>query len=312
MSVRSLDIFDLPTLFHNTDHVLSLDGGRFYTRGNPLGATTLLSYLNPTRHITTAVSSEGETSLIGQVTLARGETSARLTFLAPAENANGLSVPLFEYLVNQAGRWKAFHVLAEVDEDSPVFKALRQACFSVYAWQRIWKLPALQIIPGEDPWRETRSSDWAAVQSLHGQIVPALLQPVENLPGRPSGLVCQSGQGLQAYVHVTGGPLGVWLRPLVPPDSTYIPAHVSGLVRRVAGGSDRPIYMCVRSYQAWLEPILQDLGAQTGPRQAVMVRRLVGMVRDEESVPAMEKALAKVKPAAPLSRLKAKDSLEKE
>lgn len=312
MSVRSLDILDLPSLFHNTDQALPLDGGGFYTRGNPLGATTLLSYLNPTRHITTAVSSEGSISLIGQVTLEWGETSARLTFLAPVGNANGLSVPLFEYLADQAGRWKAYHVLAEVDEDSPVFKSLRQACFSVYTWQRIWKLPALRIVLGENPWRETRSSDWAAVQSLHGQIVPALLQPVESLPRRPSGLVCHSGQELQAYVHVTGGPLGVWLRPLVPPDSNCIPAQVSNLVRRVSGGGDRPVYMCVRSYQAWLEPILEDLSAQPGPRQTVMVRRLVGMVRDEENVPAMEKALAKVKPAAPMSRLKTKDSLEKE
>jgi hypothetical protein len=70
--------------------------------------------------------------------------------------------------------------------------------------------------------------------------------------------------------------------------------------------------MCVRSYQAWLEPILEDLGAQPGSRQAVMVRRLVGLVRDEEGVRAMEKTLAKVKPAAPLSRMNAKDTLEKE
>ncbi len=312
MNVRSLDILDLPFLIRNHDSLLPLESGRYLTRGNPLGASTLLSYLNPTRHIFTGVSSDDNLSLMGQVIMERGETSARLTFLAPVENANGLSVPLLEYLVDQAGRWKGFHVLAEVDEDLPVFKALRQACFSVYAWQRFWKLPAMRIVLGENPWREARGSDWDAVRSLHGQIVPALVQPVESLTGRPSGLVCQSGQELQAYVNVAAGPLGVCLRPLVPPDSACIPAHVSSLVRMVAGGGDRPVYVCVRSYQAWLEPIFEDMGAQPGPRQAVMVRRLVGMVRDEESVPTMEKALAKVKPAAPLSRLKAKDSLEKE
>lgn len=312
MSVRSLDILDLPSLFRNSVEVLPLDAGRFYTRGNPLGATTLLSYLNPTRHIYTAVSSEAGNSLMGQVMLENGETSARLTFLAPAGNANGLSLPLLDHLADEAGSWRAFHVLAEVDEDSPVFKALRQACFSVYAWQRIWKLPALRITLDENPWREAGSADWIAVQSLHGQIVPALLQPADSLPGRPSGLVCHSVEGLQAYVHVTGGPRGVWLRPLVLPDSGCVPGHISGLVRRVAGGSNRPVYMCVRSYQVWLEPVLEDLGAEPGSRQAVMVRRLVGMVREEESVPAMEKTLAKVKPAAPLSRMEVKDTWEKE
>jgi hypothetical protein len=185
MSVRSLDILDLPSLFRNSVEVLPLDAGRFYTRGNPLGATTLLSYLNPTRHIYTAVSSDAGNSLMGQVMLESGETSARLTFLAPAGNANGLSLPLLDHLVDEAGSWRAFHVLAEVDEDSPVFTALRQAWFSVYAWQRIWKLPALRITPDENPWREAGSADWIAVQSLHGQIVPALLQPADSLPGRP-------------------------------------------------------------------------------------------------------------------------------
>jgi hypothetical protein len=59
----------------------------------------------------------------------------------------------------------------------------------------------------------------------------------------------------------------------------------------------------VRSYQAWLESVLEDLGAQPGPRQAVMVRRLVKTIKDLQPVSVMEKALAKVKPAAPISRM---------
>jgi hypothetical protein len=34
------------------------------------------------------------------------------------------------------------------------------------------------------------------------------------------------------------------------------------------------IYICVRSYQAWIESILEELPVLAGPRQALMVRHL--------------------------------------
>ena len=48
----------------------------------------------------------------------------------------------------------------------------------------------------------------------------------------------------------------------------------------------RPVYLCVRSYQAWLEPVLEEFNAQVGPRQAVMVKRLVVPVKDAVAVDA--------------------------
>jgi hypothetical protein len=35
----------------------------------------------------------------------------------------------------------------------------------------------------------------------------------------------------------------------------------------------RPVYICLRSYQDWLQDALEDMGAQAGPRQVVMARR---------------------------------------
>jgi hypothetical protein len=57
----------------------------------------------------------------------------------------------------------------------------------------------------------------------------------------------------------------------------------------------------VRSYQAWLEAVLEDLGAQAGSIQAVMVRRLAKTVKEVQPVTVMEKVLAKAKPAAPMN-----------
>jgi len=297
MTVRSLDFLDLPFLSHSRQNVLPLYSARMLTRGNPLGARAMLSYLNPRRHIYTAVASEDGQSLMGQVILKADETSARLTFMAPTENVDRLSPLLLDHLTAQAGEWGAFHLLAEVDENSPFFRSLRQAGFAMYAWQRIWKLPKPEQPDGTSTWREIRATDWPAVQSLHGQIIPALLQPVDSLPKQAAGLVCRPEDILYAYAAIDRGPAGVWVQPLIPPDSGCGPDRLAGL----AGLGNRPVYICVRSYQAWLETVLDDMGATAGPRQAVMVRRMAKTQMVEEKISALEKTLAK--PVAPAARM---------
>jgi hypothetical protein len=303
MTVRSLDFLDLPLLPRYRREVLPLDSARILTRGNPLGAAALLSYLNPRRNIYTGVSSENGTSLMGQIILGEGETSARLTFLAPSENIDQLAPSLLDHLVGEAGEWGAFHLLAEVNEDSPVFRTLRRSGFAMYAWQRAWKLPVLEPDGNQGGWRPADELDWPSIQSLYGQIVPALLQPVESLPKQVSGLVCRPEGNLQAYIAVNSGPAGVWVQPLIPPDSNCVSEQLTGLAAGTIGWRPRDVYVCVRSYQAWLESVLEDLGAQAGPRQAVMVRRLAKTIKDLQPVSAMEKALVKAKPAAPISQM---------
>jgi hypothetical protein len=303
MTVRSLDILDLPLLSQYHRDVLPLDSARLMTRGNPLGAMALLSYLNPRRNIYTAVASQDSNTLMGQVTLHEEETSARLTFLAPAENANELVLPLVTHLSSQASEWGAFHLLAEIDEESTVFRSLRQAGFAMYAWQRVWKLSAARESSPGDVWRSVETTDWVAVQNLHNQIVPALIQPVDALPKQAAGLVCSSEGNLQAYVAVNRGPKGVWLQPFVLPDSGCDSDKLAGLARLVSEWSRQPVYVCVRSYQTWLESVLEELGAEQGSRQAVMVKRLAKVIKETQEVPALEKALAKAKPAAPISRI---------
>ena len=297
MPVRSLDLLDLPTLARYRRDVLSLDSARTLTRGNPLGAAALLAYLNPRRHIYTAVCSGDGLSLMGQVVQREGETFARLTFLAPNELLGAGEVPLLDHLARHAGGWGAPHLLAEVDERSKAFKSLRQAGYAMYAWQRVWKLD-ISATPAAGDWREAAPRDLVAVQSLYNQIVPALIQPVEVLPRKPDGLVCRTNGEVQAYVGLTYGPAGIWAQPLIHPDAEAVPERLAALLRDLPDRRERSVYVCVRSYQAWLEGVLEDLGAQAGPRQAVMVKRLAKLQRIEEKIPVMEKAL---KPAAPIA-----------
>ena len=306
MTVRSFDLLDLPMLSRYRRNIFPLYSARFLTHGNPLGARAMLSYLNPRRYLYTAVASENNDSLMGQIILKEGESSVRLTFLAPLNTLNSLTALLLDHLAAQAGEWGAFHLLAEVDENSPVFRSLRQSGFAIYAWQRVWKLPIKELQGEDGSWRKAEDIDWPAVQSLHGQIIPALIQPVDALPKKTSGLVCRPGGILQAYTSIDRGPAGIWLQPLIPPDAGCGPAQLTGL----SGKTDTPVFVCVRSYQVWLENVLEDLGAEAGPRQAVMVRHLAKYLKADEKVSAMEKVLAK--PVAPVARVVAGEDQQRQ
>ena len=143
MIVRSLDVLDLPQLSHYRRDMSCLDTARTWRTVTHWVRWHCFHTWYLRRHIYTAVAAEDGNSLMGQVTLREEETSARLTFLAPAENINGLTLPLLDHLVTQVGEWGAFHLLAEVNEDFPAFRLLRQAGFAMYAWQRVLEAACL-------------------------------------------------------------------------------------------------------------------------------------------------------------------------
>jgi hypothetical protein len=117
-----------------------------------------------------------------------------------------------------------------------------------------------------------------AAQSLYYQIVPPLLHPIEAQPKTPIGWL--SNDGAKCYVGVTHGVYGIVLTPLIHPEATDVSAKLTALISHLPDRRNRPVYVCVRSYQAWLEPVLEDLGALAGPRQAVMVKHLARLVKE--------------------------------
>lgn len=288
MTIRSLDLLDLPTIARYRNDVLTLDSARALTRGHPLGAMGLLAYINPARHLYAAIANGGDFALLGGVIHSRGELFARLLYLAPASRLNDPELPvLIEHLVIQAGEWKAFHVLAEVEESSDVFPALRIAGFSVYAWQRLWDVSMIEKTESGigSEWRRIRSVDLPAVQSLHNQIVPPLLHPVEPAPNRVVGFVYS--ENIKCYASVTSGMYGIVLTPLIHPDEHNVSEKISALVSSLPDRRGRKVYLNVRSYQTWLEPVLEDLGAQASPRQAVMVKYLARLIKEGQTARAV-------------------------
>src|SRR5574340_1826105 len=120
MTIRALDLLDLPTLHHYRNEVLGFDTARTLTKGNPLAGMGLMSHIiSATRHIYGAIAYQDGSSLMGGIYQTRGAPFARLLYLAPASRVNHRELPqLLENLTVEAGSWGAFHVVAEVDEDS--------------------------------------------------------------------------------------------------------------------------------------------------------------------------------------------------
>lgn len=280
MSIRPLDLLDLPTIARYRNDVLTLDSTRALTRGHPLGAMGLLAYINPARHLYAAIRNSNGSTLLGGVIHTRGDTFAKLLYLAPTSNLSDPNLPaLIEHLSAQAGEWQAAHVIAEVGETSDVFPALRMSGFSVYAWQRVWDVSQLEkkeTGSGSD-WKRMSSVNLPAVQNLHYQIVPQLLHPIEPAPKRPDGFTHAEAR---CYASVSYGVYGIVLTPLILPDESDVSEKLVSLVASLSDRNGRPVYLNVRSYQAWLEPVLEDLGAKASPRQAVMVKHLARLVKD--------------------------------
>jgi hypothetical protein len=287
MTTRSIALFDLPLLYRYRDEALALDGVRALTRGNPLGALGLVNYLNPAGRIYTAIADGSGPPLVGGVTHASGNTFAKLLFLAPLDHLEDSNLPvLLEDLARQAGNWGALHILAEIAETSKVFSTLRRSGFSVYAWQRMWDVSNIQPagLLSKD-WKRVRSVHHPAVQSLYYQIVPPLLHPIEPLSDQPQGLICDGE--VNCYVSIASGANGIVLTPLIHPEVSSVDDKLSSLLKCLPERHGRQVYLCVRSYQAWLEPVLADLGALATQRQAVMVKHLARLVKEEQTVPAV-------------------------
>jgi len=306
MSIRSLDLLDLPLIARYRNDALTLDSTRALTRGHPLGVAGLFAYVNPARQAYAAISSENGSALIGGITHSRDETFAKLLYLAPASHLDHDSLPaLVEHLIAYAGDWGAFHVIAEIDETSNIFPALRQVGFSVYAWQRMWDISELNAASNTTKdWKHARAVNRPALQSLYHQIVPQLMHPVEPLPKRPRGLICNGD--VKCYVNLSTGSQGIVLTPLIHPEVTDVEIKLNSLLSCIPERRGRPVYLCVRSYQAWLEPALEDLGAQPAPRQAVMVRHLARLIKDAQTVPTVPTGVS-VQPSS-MSQLKLEDN----
>jgi hypothetical protein len=270
----------LLTLYRYRNQVQCLDTASALTRGNPVGAWAVLDSLRlEYGSYARILKQDGNLpTMIGQMRYTPGERAARLAYLTPE---TGLDSPgltaLIESLAWEAGNQGACTLLAEVDETSPTIESLRRAGFGVYAWQRIWKLNEPLIgANGSDLWENATDFDALPIRALYQALVPPLVQSAESLAERPLyGQVYEQSGELLAYFEVTYGPRGIYLQPLIHPAVNDVLQLVRSFLSTLSFQLGRPVYLSIRSYQAWLENALSELDAEYGPRQALMVKHLM-------------------------------------
>lgn len=283
--IRPFELRDLPTLNRHRRQGLFLDSIPMLTRGRslvPVGAA--LSPLAQATGVFTSVyrdetSPDGEV-ILGQAAHSSGSPVARLTFIAPdAAIASLALVPLLEHLIRQLGERGAQSLVAEVDEKSHTFEALRRAAFSIYSRQRIWRVSKPPVPLGEAAWQPAQPVDDFDVQRLYNLLVPGLVQQVEPKHSGRHGWILREQGELRAFADVQLGPRGVWVQPLIHPEMEDVDSRLAQLLARLRPRPARPVYLCLRSYSAWLASAVEELGAQPGPPQAVMVRRLAAEIK---------------------------------
>jgi hypothetical protein len=312
MSVRHFDWRDFPALHRTRNQSVFLDSALVLTRGPMMMPGALFSYFAPSMGIFTYVlngEEKGAAPVFGQFIHLMGSQFSHLTFLTPSVALDSTGVPaLVEYMMTESGERGALRLLADVDESSEAFEALRQCGFAIYSRQRIWQLTGFPD-GGAQPatWRPVTIQDEIPIRSLHNNLVPALVQQAEPLASQhPKGMVYYDRGDLIAFVELKYGHRGIWAQPFVHPDAQDMARHFLDLLSKVPNRRSRPVYICVRSYQSWLETAIEDLGAEAGPRQAVMVKQLVSPQKALRSfaMPALEGGQPEI--TAPVARLGSK------
>ncbi len=317
--VRPFDWRDIPALYRYRKHGLWLDSNLELTRWLslvPMGA--LLATIAPATGIFTYVTKGNgypNLPIIGQVRHPSGSQFAHLTFIAPAAAIKSNGVPdLLDHLAAQVGKRGAHNLLGEVDVKAHSFEILRQAGYAIYTRQRIWRLE--NIVSRQDGptnWLPAAAGDEIDVRSLYSALVPPMVQQAEPPPWEHlSGYVYREGPNLLAYIYLNYGPRGIWVQPFIHPDAERVTGRLAALIKDLPNRRGRPIYLAIRSYQAWLETSLIELGAKAGPRQAVMVKRLVVRQKALRPITIPRAGLKNAQPGASMTLLPPGKELENE
>lgn len=210
-----------------------------------------------------------------------GRSLAALIFLAPRAAATADTfTPIMEFMLTRLGPHGVQGIAAELDEHSAASVALQKAGLTAQCHQRIWKVTTTPPA-GHDHllWQPYLSRHALAVRLLRSAVVPSQMQHLEfGASDNRDAFVLYEGGQLNAFADVQRGPKGIWVQVLADPGAPMADALMALLIL-LRPRTNRPVYLSVRAYQDWQEPLLEGLDAQPGPRQVVLVRRMVQPVK---------------------------------
>lgn len=265
--------------------MICLNKRSLLTHGSPLSLAALTQRFKPSAESYTAVieSCDEGGNLFGQVLHATGERSARLNFVAADYQGDGRELcGILDELNRKAGEMGALNVLAELEETSPVFELLRKAGYIVYGWETAWKLPRKMSRLNQESknWQIALPADDPQLKMLYQSLVPPVVQAAEAYSnGGTRRLVYREKEEIVAYVESSAGPNGLYLRPLVHPSVIDSDVMFGELVGQFAD-LGQPVYLQVRSYQAWLLDALESIGGEVSEHFTLLVKHLAVQQRN--------------------------------
>jgi hypothetical protein len=291
--------------------VQSLDNVLALTRGVPLSWISLISSLRPADNVFTGIyiRPDGERGPVGQIHKTSKMANAQIHFVLTPDGDIGDLSHLLEGLAKEAGNWGTKQVVAEVSPDADYYAQIRHAGFCVFAKQRVFKIDTVDRFASELKlhWRIWNSEDIPAMRALYQALVPPLIQPVEPLTRLEMlGLVFFDENGeLQAFADLAYGPVGVWVLPFIHPQSSIdFKDLLIQLVIDLPDLGNRPVYVVARSYQPWIENVLEVLSDGRSEEQALMVKYLALRQRATESLAFQHLENGATEPGVPIAPIR--------
>lgn len=297
--IRPFDLRDIPLLHRLEANGIILDSRTAYTHAHRPFRDALLAYLITGRGTPTFITNFKNMHGFGQLRIdicddannRRGRLKfARASLVAlggyPKDREEAFWTLLLDELTAQAGRLGAAVLLSEADESSHILEHLRQADFSVYARQEVWRLDRpLEAQPSRLTRPVTRQDRWS-IQQLVTKTEPILVQQVEPIRYSSAGLVCEKDGQMLVYICIFPGSQGTWVELYVQPQGEELMRSIIPDVAAILKPSRQaPLYFRIRRYQRWLDLPLTELGFEPVGTQAVLVRHIAVRVAEMQLSP---------------------------
>lgn len=281
---RTMSLVDLPLIRRLQANGTVLDSELGLTRDARGPHSLLLSSLLFSRGLYTLVARSENQPVVGQFRYRPDDLIAHIVYLAPSledECENTVWLQILDAMAREAGKHGAHSLLAEVETSSNLFETLRMARFAIYARQIIWRHEPLQSMnTPEIKLDDESSSDQIAILALISATVPTLLQAIAAPSSEMQGLVYRKNGRIEAYIGVSEGSQGIYLLPFIHPDISHeSEAIISAVLQSLERASKLPTYVCIRSYQGWLNSYMERMGFEEWIEQAVMVKQLAAGIR---------------------------------
>lgn len=281
---RAITLADIPLVWRLSESGTILDSEFSLTRDARGPSSALLSGILFSRGIYTLVARAGRQQVVGQFRYRPEDYSAHVVYLAPAlpENVDNTAyLHILDAMAREAGKHGAHTLVAEVETRSNLFETLRTARFATYARQTIWRHePQPRQHAAHLHLTEETNGDQIGIMSLLCNTTPTMLQQVTAPPSDMRGLVYRKHHQIDAYIAISEGRQGIYLIPYIHPDVMDEADQIlHAAIAHIEHSTRIPLYVCVRSYQAWLDRPLETLGFEAWAEQVMMVKHIAAGIR---------------------------------